>query len=169
MTLAASVQEWMIRITLLITILFLGLIIGRVMRKIISRMYTEAESRQIIKLGWGLLLTIIAEYSAYAIALILITNNLGITHYVFGTLGILLAVLLLINTILQLLFSIPNLWARIALRKELVVGTRLRRKGMSGTIIVKRLTHVTIKSKGELFQVPYYWLRSTRFQAMSPH
>lgn len=159
MDISATVQEVLVRIVLLLTILFVGFTLGRAIGKAISRIFYEVEARNLLKMNLGLLLSRMAEYGVYLVTLILITDNLGITNIVILIIVGFVCVLFLINFVLQIVFAVPNILARFGLHK-IKVGNKYDHKNLKGKIIGKHLFSLTIQTeKEEIFMIPYRWMK----------
>jgi hypothetical protein len=150
-------------IVLAILIFFTGLIIGRIMGKIIEKtfsnieldkiMYNKGFSFSIQKLSFILIST-----SIYIIFFILALNQLGITHLLFSILIIALLTLLLLTIMLSAKEDLPNMLAYRKIKKipEFKIGEELNSTYGSGEIIKITKRQIQIKTKQEdVISIPH--------------
>ena len=151
------VQTVMIRIVSLLTILFLGIIIARAARTLISRAFYEARALKIVRMNVGFILARVAEWAIYIATIVILANELGVTKIALVVIGTVIGIILVGNIVLALVFALPNIIARrhVPERKR-KVGEGFNRKGVTGVIVRKRLTDLTVKSDtDELLILPY--------------
>lgn len=160
MPLAQTLQEVMIRIVWLLTVLFLGIIAARTARTLIARAVIEARNRAIVKINAGLILSRSAEFIVYGITALLIANNLGVTKIVVIVVGAALATVLAINIVLHIIFALPNVIARWSVHvQSLQKGMHIEMNSMHGTIIKKGITQITVQSENnELLIIPFTYI-----------
>ena len=157
MAFAQGMQDVMIRVVSLLTILFLGVIAARTVRALIARAVIETRARTILRVNAGLLLSRVAEFIVYVITVILITNSVGVTRFVLAVIAGLITVVLLVNAVLHVVFALPNVFGRMKKSaRSLRKGARFDGSDVRGRIVGKGLTQLTVLTdESELLLVPY--------------
>jgi hypothetical protein len=161
MALAQTFQDILVRIVLLITILFIGLIIGRSIGKVTNRIFFEAEVHRIVSLNLTLLASRLIEIAVYIATAVMITNNLGITNIVLIILAAVIGGLIFVNIVLHVWFAIPNFLKGIQYRSGFNKGHKARVKMVKGVVVKKGFFDVQLRTKnGDLLLIPYNWIKN---------
>jgi len=151
-----------IKLVASITILLIGLILGRFLSNLVKKILKEIELNNILKkelkLDWPIeqFLTSITKYLVYFIALIIALNQIGLTTTV---LYIILAVILLfivVFIILAIKDFIPNVINGFLIqhRKLLKEGEIVKIRDIEGKVEKITLTEIQIKSGNETIVIP---------------
>jgi len=151
-----------IKLVASITILLIGLILGRFLSNLVKKVLKEIELNNIIKkelkLDWPIeqFLSSVSKYLVYFVALIIALNQLGLASTV---LYIILGVILLFIVafiILAIKDFIPNVISGFVIqhRKLLEKGEKVRIGDIEGKVEKITLTEVQIKSGDEVIVIP---------------
>jgi len=161
MAISFTLQDILIRAVSILTIVFVGLIIGRIIGKVSERIFLEAEIQRLTRINVGLFLSRVLEYTTYVITLLMIAENLGVTKIAIFVLVALIAIILGVNILLNIAFAIPNVYAGFFLPKKYAVNKAFSKGSIKGKIIKKTLVDLHVQTKGkELIVIPYRWFRS---------
>lgn len=156
-----TVNPLLTSIVLAIVIFIAGLILGRISGKIIERIMKNfkvdptLKKKTNIKLSIGKFLSVFVQTSIYIIFTIIALNYIGITSLLLNILFVAIIVILSISFLLALKDSLPNLIAGLSIRRNLVVGKKLKTNDLEGVIKSLTLFEVEVeKSNGDILHIP---------------
>lgn len=151
-----------IKLVAAITILLIGLILGRFFSNLVKRILKEVELNNIIKkefkLDWPVeqFLVSFIRYLVYFVALVIALNQIGLASIVlYIILGIVL-LFIIIFIILATKDFIPNVVSGFLIqhRKLLKKGDKIKVRDIEGKVVNITLTEVQIKSGDEIIVIP---------------
>ena len=151
-----------IKLVAAITILLIGLILGRFFSKLVKKILKEVELNNIIKkefkLDWPVeqFLVSFIRYSVYFVALVIALNQIGLAKIILYVIlgGVLLFIVVFM--ILAIKDFIPNVISGFLIqhRKLLKKGDKIKVKDIEGKVVDITLTEIQIKSGNEIIVVP---------------
>ena len=151
-----------IKLVAAITILLIGLILGRFFSKLVKKILKEVELNNIIKkefkLDWPVeqFLVSFIRYLVYFVALVIALNQIGLAKIILYVIlgGVLLFIVVFM--ILAIKDFIPNVVSGFLIqhRKLLKKGDKIKVRDIEGKVVDITLTEVQIKSGDEIIVVP---------------
>jgi len=151
-----------IKLVAAITILLIGLILGRFFSKLVKKILKEVELNNIIKkefkLDWPVeqFLVSFIRYLVYFVALVIALNQIGLAKIILYVIlgGVLLFIVVFM--ILAIKDFIPNVVSGFLIqhRKLLKKGDKIKVKDIEGKVVDITLTEIQIKSGNEIIVVP---------------
>lgn len=151
-----------IKLVAAITILLIGLILGRFFSNLVKKILKEVELNNIIKkefkLDWPVeqFLVSFIRYLVYFVALVIALNQIGLASIIlYMILGVIL-LFIIIFIILATKDFIPNVVSGFLIqhRKLLKKGDKIKVKDIQGEVVNITLTEVQIKSGNEVIVIP---------------
>ena len=151
-----------IKLVAAITILLIGLILGRFFSNLVKKILKEVELNNIIKkefkLDWPVeqFLVSFIRYLVYFVALVIALNQIGLAKIILYVIlgGVLLFIVVFM--ILAIKDFIPNVVSGFLIqhRKLLKKGDKIKVKDIEGKVVDITLTEIQIKSGNEIIVVP---------------
>ena len=151
-----------IKLVAAITILLIGLILGRFFSNLVKKILKEVELNNIIKkefkLDWPIeqFLVSFIRYLVYFVALVIALNQIGLAKIILYVIlgGVLLFIVVFM--ILAIKDFIPNVVSGFLIqhRKLLKKGDKIKVKDIEGKVVDITLTEIQIKSGNEIIVVP---------------
>ena len=151
-----------IKLVAAITILLIGLILGRFFSKLVKKILKEVELNNIIKkefkLDWPVeqFLVSFIRYLVYFVALVIALNQIGLAKIILYVIlgGVLLFIVVFM--ILAIKDFIPNVVSGFLIqhRKLLKKGDKIKVRDIEGKVVDITLTEIQIKSGNEIIVVP---------------
>lgn len=156
-------SENIINIVTALLILLLGLLIAKIISNILKKLLKEVEINNIIKeqfkLNFNLsqLITSIIKYFIYAITIILVLNQLGVSKKTLQITFLIIVILAVIFTVLAFKDWLPNLISGILIlkNKNIKPGYQIKINNIKGTIKKVNLIETQIETNNkELIFIP---------------
>ncbi len=164
---ADFLQLGFFRLIAAISILLMGLVVGRFLGKLIERILNELELDEVLKKHLGIKIPLehlignIVKFIVYTIAIFLALNQLGLTTRLLYIILIIIFVILIIFIVFALKDFIPNVVAGFLIyqRKIVEIGDVIKTDSIKGKVIEISFIETRIKTKSnDIIVVPNVFL-----------
>jgi len=164
------INPYLNKIIVFLLIIFTGIIIGKILGRIVRKFLKELDFDVFIKKSFNFKhatnkISSLISWIIYVAALLVALNNVGLTTTVFNVLFSVVIITVAISLLIGLKDLIPNFIAGLSLKKDdkLKEGFFIEVDGSKGKIISLGFVETILKnSKGEEIILPNYFLKNNR-------
>lgn len=156
------IDPLVLKIVTAIIIVFMGIVIAKIIEKLMLKLFELAELDKLLKLKFSLskVLARLFCYTIYIIAIAMALNTIGITRTVITVITLALIVLLIVLFVFGANDFLANFVAGLALRlrKNIKVGAHIhvKDKNIDGHILSLELSRIRLETgKDEIVYIPH--------------
>lgn len=154
-------------------IFFVGVLVGKLVSKIIYRLLSEIELNTLVKkaihrkVPLVYIISNIVKYLIYFSTFILLLNRLGITSTFFEIFGGAILFLLFVGLLISFKDFFPNFFASFGICKVIHVNDIIEYKKVRGKVVQLKIVYVVVENaQHDLIYVPYTELKRELFQVV---
>ena len=155
--------ELMVNLIFAAIIILIGVVIGRLSGKLVTRLLKEIELNLLVRKATNKRVQIeelagkMTSYVIYFFVIIMAFNQLGLTMTIFYLISAAIIIVIIISFVLGVRDFIPNMFAGLTIQKKgfLQVGDKIEFRGVKGKVDYINLIEIRVLTKGgDIISIP---------------